>query len=89
MATYQITAPKNFNFNRPDKWPSWIHKFEHFCQVSGLSEKEEASQVNALIYTMGDDIDNILSSLGFSDKDKRNYDVVKDKFQAYFIKNIK
>ena len=46
MATYQITAPENFNFNRPDEWPRWICKFERFRQASGLSEKEEASQVN-------------------------------------------
>ena len=64
MATYQITAPENFNFNRPEDWPRWVRKFERFRQASGLSEKEEASQVNSLIYTMGDAADNILSSLG-------------------------
>ena len=37
---------------------------------------------------MGDEADDILSSLGLSDEDKGKYDVVKDKFQAYFIKNI-
>ena len=70
MATYQITAPENFNFNRPEEWPCWIRKFERFHQASGLLEKEEANQVNALIYTMGDTTDNILSSLGLSDEEK-------------------
>ena len=88
MATYQITAPENFNFNRPEEWPRWIRKFERFRLASGLSEKEEASQVNALIYTMGDDADDILGSLGLSEEDKGKYDVVKDKFQAHFVKNI-
>ena len=37
---------------------------------------------------MGDDADDILSSLDFSDEDKGKYSVVKGKFQAYFIKNI-
>ena len=88
MATYQITAPENFNFHRLEEWPRWIRKFERFHQASGLSEKAEASQVNALIYTMGDDTDDILSSLDLSDEDKGKYSVVKGKFQAYFIKNI-
>ena len=88
MATYQITAPENFNFNRPEDWPRWVRKFERFRQASGLSEKEEASQVNALIYTMGDAADDILSSLGLSEEDKEKYNVVKDKFQAHFVKNI-
>ena len=30
----------------------------------------------------------ILSSLDLSDEDKEKYNVVKGKFQAYFIKNI-
>ena len=80
MATYQITAPENFNFNRPKEWPRWIRKFERFRLVSGLSEKDEANQVSALIYTMGDTADDILSTLG-------KYDTVKAKFQAYFVKN--
>ena len=88
MATYQITAPENFNFHRPEEWPRWIRKFERFRQASGLSEKAEASQVNALIYTTGDDADDILSSLDLSEEDKGKYSVVKGKFQAYFIKNI-
>ena len=88
MATYQITALENFNFNRPEDWPHWIRKFERFRQASGLSGKGEASQVNALIYTMGDATNDILSSLCLSDKDKGKYEVVKEKFQAHFVKNI-
>ena len=63
-------------------------QFERFHQVSGLSEKEEANQVNALIYTMGDTADDILSSLGLTDEEKGKYDIVKAKFQAYFVKNV-
>ena len=39
---------------------------------------------------MRDDANDILSllAIGLSDKDKGKYEVVKDKFQAYFIKNI-
>ena len=75
MATYQITAPENFNFNRLKEWPRWIRKFEHFRQASGLSEKEEVNQVNTLIYTMGDTADDILSLLGLTDEEKGKYDI--------------
>ena len=88
MATYQITALENFNSNWLEEWPCWIQKFENFCQASGLSKKEEANQANAFIYTMGDTTDNILSLLGLTDEEKANYDIVKAKFQAYFIKNV-
>ena len=60
MASYQISAPDNFNFSCPDKWPCWIQKFERFCMASGLNDKAEANQVNTLIYTMGDSADDIL-----------------------------
>ena len=83
MAMYQITAPENFNFHHPEERPRWIRKFKRFRQASGLSEKAEASQVNALIYTMGDDADDILSSLDLSDEDKGKCSVMKEKFQAY------
>ena len=55
--------------------------------MSRLSEKYEANQVSALIYTMGDTADDILSTLGLSDAEKGKYDIVKAKFQAHFVKN--
>ena len=85
MATYQITAP---DFNCPDEWPRWMRKFERFRIASGLCEKSEANQVNTLIYTMGESADDILSSMGLSDEEKSNYDAVKGKFTAHFVKGI-
>ena len=42
--------------------------------------------MNALIYTMGDKADDILSSFGLSDNDQKKYSVVKNKFDNHFIK---
>ena len=86
MATYQITAPESFNFNCPEEWPRWICKFERFRMASSLNEKDEANQVNALIYTMGDSADDIWSSMGLSEENKSKYDIVKSKFTAHFVK---
>jgi len=35
---------------------------------------------------MGDAADDILSSLGLSEEDKGKYDVVKNQFNAHFVK---
>ena len=64
----------------------WIRRFKRFRQASGLSNKSQENQVNTLIYTMGDQGDDILSSFGLTEEDKNKYDVVKEKFQGYFVK---
>ena len=86
MATYQITPPESFAFNRLEEWPKWIRRFERFRQASGLDTKGEESQINALIYTMGNHADDILCSFGLNEEDAKKYDVVKGKFDGHFVK---
>ena len=86
MATYQITPPESLSFNRPEEWPKWIRRFERFRQASGLDTKGEESQINALIYKMGDHADDILCSFGLNEEDAKKYDVVKGKFDGHFVK---
>lgn len=43
-------------------------------------------QVNALIYHMGDQADDILLSFRLDDEEKKKYDTVKGKFEEHFIK---
>ena len=87
MATYQISPPQSFNFAQPDKWPRWIRRFEQFQEASGLKSKESANQVNTLMYCMGDEADDILSSLGLSDDDKKSYNTIKTKLEGHFVKH--
>ena len=86
MATYQVSPPEQFDFHRPDDWPKWIRRFERFRLASGLHDKTEESQVNSLVYCMGDQADDILSSFDLSVADSKKYDVVKGKFDGYFVK---
>jgi len=67
MASFQILPPEKFNFTQPEQWPKWFCHFERFRQVSGLVTKSDESQVNTLIYSMGNEADNILCSLGLSE----------------------
>ena len=82
---YQITPPEQFNFSQSEEWPKWNRRFERFRQASGLTEKEETSQINTLIYAIGDEAD-ILTSLKLTEAQKSKYDVVRQKFEAYFVK---
>ena len=86
MASYQIAPPEKFDFSQPEQWPKWSRRFERFRQASGLTAKDEESQVNTLVYAMGDQADDILCSMRLSDEDKKVYDTVKTKFEAHFIK---
>ena len=42
--------------------------------------------MNTLIYSIGDDADDILRSFGLTEGESSRYEVVKDKFQSHFIK---
>ena len=85
-ATYQVTPPESFTFKQPQEWPKWIRRFERFRSAAGLAEKAEEVQVNTLIYTMGDEADDILRSFQLSEEDKKDYKIVKEKFEAHFVK---
>ena len=83
MSTFPISPPESFNFVQDD-WPRWIRRFERFRQGSGLQSKSEESQVNALIYIMGDKADDVLNSFGLSAEERKVYKTVKEKFHDYF-----
>ena len=85
-ATFQVAAPEPFNFSRPEEWTKWIRRFERFRMVSGLKAKGEEAQVNTLIYSMGDEADDILRSFTLSEEDRKKYSPVKEQFDAHFVK---
>ena len=66
FTTYQVTPPSKFSF-KSSEWTRWIRRFERFRIATELDKKEEAKQVNALIYTMGDEADDIITSFGLSE----------------------
>ena len=72
---------KNFSFSKPEEWPKWFHRFQQFHQASGLTDKTSENQLNTLVYKMGDTTDDILSSFGLTDDEKKNYNTVVEKFK--------
>ena len=77
--SYQISPPEDLNFFKPTKW---IRQFS----ASGLSKRDEKSQVNTLLYSMGSKSDDTQTTYGLTTKDCKKYDVIVDKFNAYFVK---
>ena len=75
MTTYQISPPELFDFSKPENW-------QRFRQASNLSAQTDKSQVNTMIYTMGNDADDILCSFHLTEEQKKNYDTVKEKFES-------
>ena len=66
-AVYQILLPESFNFDQPEECHRWIWHFKCFRPASGLRDKSQESQVNSLIYAMGDEAEDILGSLNLTD----------------------
>ena len=85
MATFQVATPSPFNFAKPEEWPKWLKHFERFRQPSELCKKSEESQVNTLLYSMGEKADDILQSFNLEEEELKKYETVVDKFQKHFI----
>jgi len=79
-----MQLPEKFDFSCREEWPKWSRRCEGFRQASGLV-KEEESQINTLIYTMGDQADDILNSFKLSATQLKQYHTIKMKFDEHFL----
>ncbi|KAL9967390.1 hypothetical protein ACROYT_G025604 [Oculina patagonica] len=84
VANYKVPPPEKFNF-KPEEWPRWIKRFERFRKATGLDQKDGDSQVNTLIYSMGEEADDIMVAFGLSTEEAKQYHVVKGEFEAHFV----
>ena len=83
-STIPITPPEQFDFKRPDEWLKWKRRFEQFLSVSGLNEESEERRVSTLLYCLGRDADDVLTSTNIEDGDRKKYSKVLDKFDTHF-----
>ena len=64
---FQIQPPNPFNFKHPDNWPKWKQRFEQYFHASGLAaSKDKKRQVSTLLYCLGEDAEDVLSSTNIS-----------------------
>ena len=83
--SYHVQPPEPFTFSRPEEWEKWIRRFEQFRQASGLDKKDEAIQISTLVYSMGDEADDILCSCKLTAEAMRQYTMVKEALASHFI----
>ncbi|XP_046391596.1 uncharacterized protein K02A2.6-like [Ischnura elegans] len=81
------SIPQPFSFVAED-WPRWSRRFERYRRASGLSKQPDDEQVDALIYTMGDDADDILLSFNLAAAEEKTYKVVFEKFNEHFVPKV-
>ena len=84
MASVRLQSPSPFDFKQPDEWPKWKRHFEQFRLASGLNVESEDRQVSTLLYCMGQDAEEILSSTNISGDDRRKYEAVVAQFDGFF-----
>ena len=67
-------------------WPKWRKRFDRFRVASRMDEKDGPSQINALIYAMGEKADDIFSTFMLMEDQGKDYEVIVEKFENYFLK---
>lgn len=67
MELCQLQASEQYNFWAPEKWPTWLQRFERYSKVSGLAERTEDVTVNTLTYLMGPKAEETVKALKLSD----------------------
>ena len=73
MASIGLQQPEPFDFKAPDTWPKWKRRFEQFRVASGLSTADAEQQVNTLLYSMGEEADDGLSSTNITAEERKVY----------------
>ncbi len=71
MASFQVNILDKFNF-KPEEWGHWIRRFERFRIAGKLNKESEEAQVNTLIYSMGEEADDILASLKWTWEERKS-----------------
>ena len=84
VANYQVPPPDKFSF-KPEDWTRWIRRFERFRKATGLDQKSGDNQVHSLVYSMGEEADDIMVSFGLTADDAKQYELVKNRFESHFI----
>ena len=83
---FRLQPSENFDFKAAGNWQTWHQRFQWFRIASKLSEESAETQISTQIYCMGTEAEQIYKSLSLKKKeDKKNFDVILSKFDAYFM----
>ena len=82
MATLNIRLepPAPFPFKVPDQWQRWKKRFDQYRFASGLSGESDERQISTLLYCMGEDAEETLTSTNITEEDRKEYARVVSEF---------
>ncbi|KAK6186749.1 hypothetical protein SNE40_006026 [Patella caerulea] len=66
----EIQPPPELDFNNGQVWSAWIRRFDRYRLASGLDQQSEDRLVSTLIYTMGQQADDIYNSFDYPDDEQ-------------------
>ena len=81
----KFITPMLFTGNLAENWRRFRQKFEIYSTATELEKKGEKTQCAQLIYLMGDEAINIFTTFTFTDEEKNKIEVLKTKFETYFV----
>ena len=79
-----LQAPGPFQFNSPDEWLQWRRHFKQYRVASGLAKEDNERQVSALLYCLGEEADDVLTSTNISSDSRKVFANVLKKFDEFF-----
>ena len=83
MVSVPLQPPHSFNYCSPDDWLKWKRCFEQYCLASGLSGGSNARQVSTLLYCLGEEAVDVLTSANTSEEDRKKLNPVVQKLDDF------
>lgn len=77
----RLSTPKNFDFNNPGQWSRWSSRWRRYRDASGLKNLPQSDQINTLIYTIGEQAEEVMLSRNVAEY---SHDNVLKVFDEYF-----
>ena len=84
MMASTLQTPAPFTFNSPDEWPKWKRCFEQYRVASGLDKEGDKRQVSILLYCLGEEAENVLTSTNITAESRKTFADVLQKFDEFF-----
>ncbi|KAL7881030.1 hypothetical protein SRHO_G00032840 [Serrasalmus rhombeus] len=81
----QYFPPGKFDFTNPSDWPKWVKRFNRYRIASGLDKQSQEFQVNAFMYSAGEEAEDVLNVLPLTEEQKKSYDSVMAAFEKHFV----
>ena len=79
-----LQPPEKFCFRNPDGWLKWKRRFQQFLTASCLDKQNDERKISTLLYCLGDDADEVLTSTSITDEERSSYDRVIQKLDEFF-----